>query len=153
MLMTFNVIPAVTAVVLAALAMVFTKCMRMKGVYAAINWQSLVLIAGMFPMATTLEQTGGIDLIVNALVEGLGPMGPTALMAGRFILTSIFSQFISNTATTVLVAPIALSAAEGIGVSPLPVPDDRGHCRVNGIRHARGFARQHPRAGTGRLSF
>jgi di/tricarboxylate transporter len=119
-LMTFNVLPAVTAVILAALAMVFTRCIRMKGVYAAINWQSLVLIAGMLPMATALEQTGGIDLIVNALIENLGPMGPTAVMAGLFILTSLFSQFISNTATTVLVAPIAMSAAEAMSVSPYP---------------------------------
>jgi di/tricarboxylate transporter len=120
LLMTFKVLPAVSAVILAALAMVFTKCIRMKGVYDAINWQSLVLIAGMLPMATALEQTGGIDLMVNALINNLGPMGPTAVMAGLFILTSLFSQFISNTATTVLVAPIAMSAAEGMGVSPYP---------------------------------
>jgi di/tricarboxylate transporter len=118
--MTFNIVPAVTAVILAGLAMVLTNCIRMKGVYAAINWQSLVLIAGMLPMATALEQTGGVDLIVNALIQNLGTMGPTAVMAGLFILTSLFSQFISNTATTVLVAPIALSAAEGMGVSPYP---------------------------------
>jgi len=120
LLMTFKLLPAVTAVILAALSMVFTKCIRMKDVYKAINWQSLVLIAGMLPMATALEQTGGIDLMVNTLINSLGPMGPTAVMAGIFILTSLFSQFISNTATTVLVAPIAMSAAEGMGVSPYP---------------------------------
>jgi di/tricarboxylate transporter len=119
-LMTFNIVAAVTAVILAVLAMVFTKCIRMKSVYEAINWQSLVLIAGMLPMATALEETGGIDLIVNALVNSLGPMGPTAVMAGLFVLTSLFSQFISNTATTVLVTPIAFSAAEGMSVSPYP---------------------------------
>lgn len=120
MLMTFNIVPAVTAVMLAALAMVLTKCLRMKDVYAAINWQSLVLIAGMLPMATALEQTGGVDLIVQALVRILGSLGPVAVMAGLFVLTSLFSQFISNTATTVLVAPIAISAAAGMGVSAYP---------------------------------
>ena len=74
----------------------------------------------MMPMATALEQTGGVDLIVNALTNSLGPMGPTAVMVGIFILSSLFSQFISNTATTVLVAPIAMSAAEGMGISPYP---------------------------------
>lgn len=117
-LMTFKLVPSVTAVLLAALAMVLAGCVTMKDAYSSINWQSLVLIAGMLPMATALEQTGGVELIVNGLVAGLGGIGPVALMAGLFVLTSVFSQFISNTATTVLVAPIAIGAAAGMGVSP-----------------------------------
>lgn len=117
MLMTFKLVPAVTAVLLAALAMVLTRCIVMEEAYKAINWQSLVLIAGMLPMATALEQTGGITLIVDALVTSLGSMGPYALLAGLFVMTSVLSQFISNTATTVLIAPIAIGAAAGLGVS------------------------------------
>ncbi len=120
-LMTFNIVPSVTAVLLAALAMGATGCITMKNAYNAINWQSLVLIAGMLPMATALEKTGGLELIVNGLVASLGELGPTALMAGLFVLTSVFSQFISNTATTVLVAPIAIGAAAGLGISPYPL--------------------------------
>ncbi len=120
-LMTFKLVPSVTAVLLAALAMVFARCVSMKNAYASINWESLVLIAGMLPMATALEKTGGIQLIVNGLVGSLGELGPIALMAGLFLLTSIFSQFISNTATTVLVAPIAMFAATNMGISPYPL--------------------------------
>ena len=75
----------------------------------------------MLPMATALEKTGGIELIVNGLVGSLGELGPIVLMAGLFLLTSIFSQFISNTATTVLVAPIAMGAATNMGISPYPL--------------------------------
>ena len=118
--MGLNLLPAVTAVLLAALAMVLSGCLGMNRAYGAINWQSLVLIAGMLPMATALEKTGAVTLIVDALVGSIGAMGPTALMAGLFLLTSVFSQFISNTATTVLVAPIAIGAAQGLDFSPYP---------------------------------
>jgi di/tricarboxylate transporter len=120
-LMTFELVPSVAAVLLAALAMVFARCVSMKNAYASINWESLVLIAGMLPMATALEKTGGIQLIVNGLVGSLGELGPIMLMAGLFLLTSIFSQFISNTATTVLVAPIAMGAATNMGIAPYPL--------------------------------
>ena len=120
-LMTFKLMPSVAAVLLAALMMVFTRCVSMKNAYASINWESLVLIAGMLPMATALEKTGGIQLIVNGLVGSLGELGPLALMTGLFLLTSIFSQVISNTATTVLVAPIATMAAANMEISPYPL--------------------------------
>jgi di/tricarboxylate transporter len=119
-LMTFKLVDAVTAVMLAALAMVLIGCVSMKDAYRSVNWESLVLIAGMLPMATVLEKTGGVELIVNGLMETLGEFGPMALMAGLFIITSLFSQFISNTATTVLVAPIAVGAAMEAGVSIYP---------------------------------
>ncbi|HHJ16849.1 MAG TPA: TRAP transporter large permease subunit [Gammaproteobacteria bacterium] len=121
LLMTFNLVPGVTAVLLAALAMVVTGCVSMNNAYHSLNAQSLVLIAGMLPMATALEKTGGIDLVAGGLVSGLGDFGPFALMAGLFVLTSVFSQFISNTATTVLVAPVAVAAAAELGVSPYPI--------------------------------
>ena len=120
LLMTFKLVDAVTAVLLAALAMVLTGCVSMKDAYASINWESLVLIAGMLPMATVLEKTGGVELIANGLADSLGDMGPLVLMAGLFVITSVFSQVISNTATTVLLAPIAVGAALEVGVSPYP---------------------------------
>lgn len=119
-LMTFDVLPSVTAVLLAGLAMVLARCVTMEEAYKSINWQSIILIAGMLPMATALNKTGALELIVTGLVESLGALGPLALMAGLFVLTSIFSQFISNTATAVLVAPIALGAATSMGLSPYP---------------------------------
>ena len=120
-LMTLNLMSAVTAVLVTATAMIVTRCVAMDDVYRAINWQSLVLIAGMLPMATALERTGVVSAIVHLLVGGLGDFGPVVSLVGLFVLTSVFSQFISNTATTVVVAPIAVGVAAGMAVSPLPL--------------------------------
>lgn len=120
-LISFDVLPMVTAVLLAAVAMVLTGCVSMEEGYRAINWESVVLIAGMLPMATALDKTGGLQLMASGLTATLGALGPLALMAGLFVLTALFSQFISNTATTVLMAPIALQAAAELSVSPYPL--------------------------------
>jgi di/tricarboxylate transporter len=119
--MTFGWLPTVVAVLVAAVGMVLTRCISMDDAYRAINWESVVLIACILPMATALEVTGGMQLVVDGLVSTVGPYGPFALMAGLFALTSLASQFISNTATTVLLAPIAFQAAESLGVSPYPL--------------------------------
>lgn len=116
--MIFNILPSVTAVLCGALAMLLTGCVKMEEAYSSMNWQSLVLIAGMLPLSKALQVTGGAGLIVDGLVSTMGDMGPLALMAGLFLLTSVFSQFISNTATTVLVAPIALATAEMLHLAP-----------------------------------
>jgi di/tricarboxylate transporter len=117
-LMTTGVVPTVTAVLLAAVAMVLTGCLSMEAVYRTMSWESVILIAAMLPMATALQKTGGVEFIANGLTSSLGGYGPLAVMAGVFVLTTVFSQFISNTATTVLVAPIAFQAAVTLGVSP-----------------------------------
>lgn len=117
-LITLSIVPTVTAVLVAAVAMVLSRCITIEDVYRTMNWESVVLIAGMLPMATALEKTGGIQLIAAALTSSLGGIGPLAMMAGLFLLTSVFSQFISNTATTVLMAPIAIQAAAALDLSP-----------------------------------
>ena len=117
-LMTFSIVPAVTAVLLAAAVMVLTGCLTMEEGYTNINWQGVVLIAAMLPMATALEKTGGMSLVANGLTTSLGQFGPLALMAGLFIITTVFSQFISNTAATVLIAPIAYQVAVSLDLRP-----------------------------------
>lgn len=121
LLMTFDVIPAVAAVLLAALAMVAGGCVSAARVYRCIGWPSIVLIAGMLPLATALENSGAITLIVDGVVGSLGELGPRAVLAGLFLLTAAFSQFISNTATAVLVAPVAVLVAAEMGISPKPL--------------------------------
>lgn len=119
-LMLFDLVPYVAAVLLAALAMILTGCLSLKDAYDSINWQSLVVVAGMLPMAKALEKTGGVNLIVHQ-VAALGELGPYSLMFGLFVITTGLSQFMSNTATAVLLAPIALSSAKMLGVSPYPL--------------------------------
>lgn len=116
--MTFSLIPTVAAALLAGLALVLSGCVPVRRIYRSINWESLVLIAAMLPMATALQKTGGITLAADALVDFAGPIGPMALIIALFLITAGFSQIISNTATTVLIAPIAIAAAEAIGYRP-----------------------------------
>ena len=120
-MMVFDFIPVapVTAVIIAGLLTVFAGCFRnVEAAYKTINWESIVLIAAMMPMSTALEKTGASALVSQTLVASLGAMGPTALLAGIYFTTSLMTMFISNTATAVLMAPIALVAAQQVGVSP-----------------------------------
>ena len=123
-MMVFDFIPVapVTAVMIAALLMVLTGCFRnVEAAYKTINWESVVLIAAMLPMSLALEKTGASAAISSSLVEGLGAYGPFALMAGVYFTTSLMTMFISNTATAVLLAPIALQSAAQMGISPVPL--------------------------------
>ena len=111
----------VTAVLLAAVMMVVTGCVRsVEAAYKTINWQTIVLFAAMLPMSIALEKTGVSEMISGAIVTGLGGSGPRLLMAGIYAATSVMTIFISNTVTAVLMAPIALQCAMQIGVSPVP---------------------------------
>ena len=117
----FIPIAPVTAVIVAGLLMVLTGCFRnVEAAYKTINWESIVLIAAMMPMSVALQKTGVSAWISNSLVSGLGAYGPLALMAGIYFTTSFMTMFISNTATAVLLAPIAMNSALQIGVSPVP---------------------------------
>jgi di/tricarboxylate transporter len=121
LLMVFDIVPAVAAVLMAAVGMVLTGCFRNpEEAYKTINWESIVLIGAMLPMSLAIEKTGAAASISKGLVEGLGGFGPMALMAGIYFATSLLTLFISNTATAVLFAPIALHSALKIGISPYP---------------------------------
>ena len=116
--MVTNALPLTTASLLAALAMVLTGCLTIDEAYEAVDWKSIVLIAGMLPMSTALEKVGLVNVVAQGITDLLGAWGPLAVLAGLFLLVSLFTQVLSNTATTVLVAPIALAAAQKLGVQP-----------------------------------
>lgn len=117
-LMVGEFVPLVTASLVAALLVVLTGCLTMDKAYEAIDWKSIVLIAGMLPMSTALEKVGLVNMIATGFVDTLGGIGPLAVMLGLFLLTSLFTQVLSNTATTVVIAPIALVAAQTLGIQP-----------------------------------
>ncbi|WP_192599360.1 SLC13 family permease [Sporosarcina limicola] len=118
-LMILEVFPAVISVLIGAVLMIITGCLRnMDDAYGHINWESIVLIAAMLPMATALEKTGGMVILSEGIIQMLGGFGAFGVLAGIYFITMVFGQFISNTATAVLFAPIALNAALSIGVSP-----------------------------------
>ena len=120
-MLVIDAIPAVFTVLIAAVAMILTGCFRsVSDAYGTINWESVVLIAAMMPMSFALEKTGVSELVSTSLVNSLGSLGPIWLLAGIYFATSLMTLFISNTATAVLMAPIALESAVAYGVSALP---------------------------------
>jgi di/tricarboxylate transporter len=121
-MMVFEWLPAVVTVVIAAILMLLTGSVRQTDqAYRSINWQTVVLIACMLPMATALDKTGGVAFISEGLINALGTIGPLAVLAGLYLITSAFSQFISNTATAVLLFPVAILTAQQMDVSPIPM--------------------------------
>ena len=121
MVFDFIKVEPVTAVLIAAVLMILTGCFRsVEAAYKTINWETVVLFAGMMPMSLALEKTGVSAMISGALVGGLGS-NPYVLMAGIYFTTSLMTMFISNTVTAVLMAPIALPCAMQVGISPVPL--------------------------------
>ncbi|WP_295448270.1 SLC13 family permease [uncultured Thiodictyon sp.] len=116
--MAFQLLPNTATVLIAALLMVATGCIKLDTIYRIISWKTIVLIAGMLPLATALTKTGATGLMANALVAALGSLGPIAMLAVVFLVTAVIGLFISNSATAVLIAPIAIQAAQSLHVSP-----------------------------------
>lgn len=118
-LMVFEVFDAVIAVLIGAVLMIITGCLRnMDDAYGKMNFESIVLVAAMLPMATALEKTGGMTILSNAIIDLLGGFGPYGVLMGVYALTVVFGQFVSNTATAVLFAPIAMTAAIAMDANP-----------------------------------
>lgn len=106
------------AAVLASILMVLVGSLKMDEAYNAIEWQSVFLIAGMLPMGIAMDKTGTAQFLADFIIQATGNFGPQAIMVGLFILTTILTEFMSNAAAAVLVAPIAISAANIFGVDP-----------------------------------
>lgn len=119
-LMVTGVVPNTIAALIAALLMGVSGCIDMPSAYRSIHWPTLLLIVGMLPFALALQRTGGVDLAVDAFLGTFGGASPTVLLAAVFALTALVGLFISNTATAVLIAPIAIHIADELGASPLP---------------------------------
>jgi di/tricarboxylate transporter len=121
LLLVTGVVPAVIAGLLAAGALILLRVLTLEQAYRAISWTTIILVAGMVPVSTAMQQTGAAGLLAETLVRVVGDAGPHALLVGLFLLTATLGQLISNTATALIVIPIALSAAGDMGVSVRPV--------------------------------
>jgi len=119
-LMVSGVVPNVQAALIGCLLLGLFRCIDMNSAYQSIHWQSLVLIVGMLPFSLALQKTGGIDLAAAALLDAVGGSSPHFVLVALFALTAVFGLFISNTATAVLMAPVALAVAAEMGLSPYP---------------------------------
>jgi di/tricarboxylate transporter len=119
-LMATGVIPNVQAALIGCLLMGLFRCIDLDKAYRAIHWKSLILIVGMLPFALALDRAGGVDLAAALLVTLVGDAGPYAILALLFTITFLFTLFVGNTATAVLMIPIALEVAEDLQASPYP---------------------------------
>ena len=113
--------PGAIAALLAAGAVILTGVLTMEQAYRSIAWNTVVLVGGMMALSAAMIETGAAKLLADNLVLVVGERGPYALLAGLFVLTAILGQLISNMATALIVIPIGLSAAAGMGISPKTV--------------------------------
>ena len=119
-LMVSGMIPNVQAALLGCLLMGGLGCITLESAYRSIDWKTIVLIVGMLPFSTALQRTGGVDLAADALMNATSGLGTYGVLAILFSLTAILGMFISNTATAVLMAPVALAMADDLNASPYP---------------------------------
>ncbi len=111
-------LPTVTATVSAAVLLILTRCLRLETIYRVISWQTVILIAAILPLATALNKSGASDLLADRMTTSMGSLAPILMLAFIFMATALVGLFISNTATAVLIAPIAIDVALNLGVSP-----------------------------------
>ena len=121
LLLATGAVPSVIAGLVAACAMVLLRVLTVEQAYRAVNWTTVILVGAMIPLSTAMETTGAASLMAATLVHLVGNAGPYALLAGLFLLSAILGQLISNTATALIMIPIAMAAASEIGVSARPV--------------------------------
>lgn len=110
--------PIAIAAVTGAALMVLTGCLSMDEAYRAIEWKAVFLIAGMLPLGAAMEQTGAARMLAEGVVTLTGSLGPLAVIAGLFVLTSATAQTMPTAAVAVLLAPVALNTAQDLGLSP-----------------------------------
>jgi di/tricarboxylate transporter len=117
----FNILPILISAIVGSILMILVGCLDLEDAYKAIEWKVIFLLAGVLSLGAALEKTGAALLVSDALIAGVGPWGPTALLAAFFLVTTVLTNVMSNNATAALLAPIALAASESLGLSPRPL--------------------------------
>ena len=120
-LAAFDVLPILVAALLGCVALVMTRVLRPEEVYQAINWQVIFLLAGVLPLGIAMHTSGAAGFMAEHAVGWVGDLGPVAVLAAIYLLAALMTETMSNAAAAVLLAPIAISTAEQIGVDPRPL--------------------------------
>lgn len=119
-LMVSGIVPNVQAALIGCLLMGVLGCVNLESSYRSIDWKTIVLIVGMLPFSTALQRTGGVDMASDGLMAITSGVGTYGVLAAIFLITAALGMFISNTATAVLMAPVAMAIAKNIDASPYP---------------------------------
>ena len=148
-LMVTGWVPNALAAFIACLLLGATRCITLDSAYKSIQWPSLILIIGMMPFSTALQKTGGVELAAQGLLHLFGQAEPRLLLTALFALTALIGLFVSNTATAVLMAPIALTVAQRSRRVAVSIRDDRRARRVGRVHDAGLIAGEYARARAG----
>jgi di/tricarboxylate transporter len=119
-LLATGLVPPAVAALLAACALVLTRTLTAAQAYQSISWTTVVLVAGMIPLSTAFIQTGTADLVAGWLLSAIGHAGPNIALLVLCLVTVVLGQLISNTATVLIVAPIAIAVASALQLSVQP---------------------------------
>lgn len=115
-----GLLPIVVSAIAGAILLVITGCIRLEEAYEAVEWKIIFLLAGVLTLGTALDKTGAAEYIANLLINGIGWLGPVAMLAAFYLLTSLLTEAMSNNATAALLAPIAIATAGALGVDSRP---------------------------------
>jgi di/tricarboxylate transporter len=115
-----GLLPIAESALVGSVLMVVTRCLPLRKVYESIDWKIVFLLACLIPMGTALEQSGAADLVVGVLLSGVHGWWPTIVLGALFLLAALLTGVLSNNATALLLAPIAVSTAHAMGVDPRP---------------------------------
>jgi di/tricarboxylate transporter len=118
---TIGLMPILVSAVVGSVLMIMTGCLTLEEAYRAVEWKVIFLLAGVLSLGIALEKTGAADLLSMFLVDGIGILGPFAVLAGFYLMTSLLTEAMSNNATAVLLAPVAIATAEAMAISPRPL--------------------------------
>ncbi|NMC73412.1 MAG: SLC13 family permease, partial [Geobacteraceae bacterium] len=116
-----GIVPIIAGAIIGCCLMILSRCLTMEEAYAAINWQVIFLLAGVLTLGTALEKSGAARLLAGLLVDTVGILGPVAMVSALYLVTSLLTEMMSNNATAALLAPVAISAAQSLGVDSRPL--------------------------------
>ncbi len=119
-LAAFKVVPIMIAALIGAVGMVLSQCISLDEAYKTIDWKVIFLLGGILPLGMALQQSGTATLLANSVVQPLIRLGPIYVLAALYLFSAILTETMSNNAAAILLAPIALSIAGLLGVSPRP---------------------------------
>ncbi len=116
-----GIVPIVAGAIVGCILMVMAGCLTLEEAYAAINWKVIFLLAGVLTLGTALETSGAAKLLAGFLVKSVGALGPVVLLSVLYLITSLLTEMMSNNATAALLAPVAIAAAESLGIDSRPL--------------------------------
>jgi di/tricarboxylate transporter len=120
-LAAMGIMPILVSAILGCVAMVLSRCISLEEAYKAVDWKVIFLLAGILPLGIAMEKTGAANWLASNALDLAGGLGPVAVLAALYLLTATLTELMSNNATAVLLAPVAIATATQLGIDPKPL--------------------------------